>query len=579
MNNIKKLLSVIPSNRPLFFRGLTQFWSRAIYPLISIHFLTVLVQDIEGWFFEDFKSHLIMYGIFFWVFHIFVFLIRDRWRPELWPEYKKQMHYKYMKEFIYLDNVWVESIGTWRMISIIEKWFHMRSMLLTQLIESGTALLFTIVYVAYVFWWIGANFFLWFILFWIIIGVGAYLFNNKMLLARKKRVIASNMYVKYLVRIVMSKFELMQNRQQDKEMARLDGELDKQIEANKWMNPYIHRFFFWPNLLIGILRIWVFYILWAWVISGSFSFSEFVAIWASLVLLDEVMWKWLLFYKDLTKHFDIISKLWETFDTIKIEKNFDEWDEFQYTSWDMKVESMTFWYSNMTKVFDWFDLELMWGKKTALVGESGSWKSTLVKLISWYIVPESWSIYVDEQKLSSVSLKSYYSHIGYLTQDPSVFDWTVWDNLTYGMEFEWWKDEEKIKNILDQAIKNSKCEFVYDFPDGLHTEIWEKWVRLSWWQKQRLAIAKIFLKDPKIIILDEPTSALDSFSEEAITEAMHNLFEWRTVIIIAHRLQTVKQADDIILLEEGKVMERGTHEELVKLGGKYNKMLELQSWF
>jgi len=129
------------------------------------------------------------------------------------------------------------------------------------------------------------------------------------------------------------------------------------------------------------------------------------------------------------------------------------------------------------------------------------------------------------------------------------------------------------------AIKYAKCEFVYDFADGLDTEIGERWIMLSGGQRQRLAIAKIFIKDPEIIILDEPTSALDSFSEEWITEAMHNLFDGRTVIIIAHRLQTVKQADDIILLDQGKVVERGTHDELVKKCGQYAKMLELQSWF
>ena len=133
--------------------------------------------------------------------------------------------------------------------------------------------------------------------------------------------------------------------------------------------------------------------------------------------------------------------------------------------------------------------------------------------------------------------------------------------------------------ILPTIILWVCSSFVYDFPNGLETEIWEKWIRLSWGQRQRLAIAKIFLKNPKIIILDEPTSALDSFSEEQITIAMHNLFKWRTVIIIAHRLQTVKSADDIILIEDGKVKERWTHASLVRKKWIYKKMLDLQSWF
>ncbi|MCP4523899.1 MAG: ATP-binding cassette domain-containing protein, partial [Candidatus Gracilibacteria bacterium] len=190
----------------------------------------------------------------------------------------------------------------------------------------------------------------------------------------------------------------------------------------------------------------------------------------------------------------------------------------------------------------------------------------IAKLISGYITPNSGEIIIDNQKLSETSLKSYYRNIGYLTQDPSVFDGTVLENLTYALDEK--VDEIKLKDIIIQA----KCEFIYDLPNGLETEIGERGVKLSGGQKQRLAIAKIFLKDPKIIILDEPTSALDSFSEEQITKAMQNLFENRTVIVIAHRLQTVKHADRILVLENGEIIEDGNHENLVKKEGKYAKM-------
>ena len=120
-------------------------------------------------------------------------------------------------------------------------------------------------------------------------------------------------------------------------------------------------------------------------------------------------------------------------------------------------------------------------------------------------------------------------------------------------------DETHLQNIL--AL--SRCEFISDLPSGLDTEIGERGVKLSGGQKQRLAIAKIFLKNPKIIILDEPTSALDSQSEKAITQAMHQLFQNRTVLVIAHRLQTVKHADEIIVIDQGKIIERGNHQSLL----------------
>jgi ABC-type multidrug transport system fused ATPase/permease subunit len=128
-------------------------------------------------------------------------------------------------------------------------------------------------------------------------------------------------------------------------------------------------------------------------------------------------------------------------------------------------------------------------------------------------------------------------------------------------------------------IRLAKCEFIYEFEHGLETEIGERGVKLSGGQKQRLAIAKIMLKNPEIILLDEPTSALDSINEESITEALHNLFQGRTVIVVAHRLQTVKQSDIIFYIEDGKILEQGSHDTLVLQKGKYKKMLDLQSGF
>ena len=228
-----------------------------------------------------------------------------------------------------------------------------------------------------------------------------------------------------------------------------------------------------------------------------------------------------------------------------------------------------------------------------------------MKLIAGYLHPESGSISVLGNTLSETALKSYYPHIGYLTQDPSVFDATIRENLlsavnssdqlsedSYQIGNNKNKKTNKIKHhsdtwsllpdnsdILTQALRLAQCDFVFELEKGLDTEIGERGVRLSGGQKQRLAIAKIFLKNPEIILLDEPTSALDSFSEEKITEALNTLFEWRTVIIIAHRLQTVKHADDIIVIEWWQVVERGNHTELVAKNGIYHKMLELQSGF
>lgn len=339
------------------------------------------------------------------------------------------------------------------------------------------------------------------------------------------------------------------------------------------------------------------------------------------------------FYKNFTKEFSTIESLWEAIDNWPPIKGYSTGYDFKKQDKDIVIDSITYGY-NKTKVFSDFSLTLARGKKTALVGASGGGKTTLMKLIAGYLHPESGSISVLGNNLGETALKTYYPHIGYLTQEPGVFDATIRENLVSALGSFWkelstrdeetedylyaWKGSKiplislsmkkpkselsEAKEILslpqkqsdsslqkeptktteqklEKALRLAQCDFVFEMEKWMDTEIWERWVRLSGGQKQRLAIAKIFLKDPEIILLDEPTSALDSFSEEKITEALNTLFEWRTVIIVAHRLQTVKRADDIIVIEWWEVVERGNHDELVMKWWIYNKMLELQSGF
>lgn len=239
------------------------------------------------------------------------------------------------------------------------------------------------------------------------------------------------------------------------------------------------------------------------------------------------------------------------------------------------MDNISFAYLSETNVLENFSLSIAAGTKVALVWESWSGKSTVLKLISAYIKPDFGKILVDNQDLAEIKLADYYRHIAYLTQEPSVFDGTIYENLTFALD----TLPDDIDSKIRKVLLLSKCEFVYEFADGLQTEIGEKWVRLSWWQKQRLAIAKVMLKNPSIILLDEPTSALDSFNEDMISQALSNLFAGRTVIVVAHRLQTVKNSDKILYIQSGKVVEEGTHEQLISLWWLYKKMLDLQSGF
>jgi ABC-type multidrug transport system fused ATPase/permease subunit len=256
----------------------------------------------------------------------------------------------------------------------------------------------------------------------------------------------------------------------------------------------------------------------------------------------------------------------------KDDKEVSDEDEVSKIPNEEKVDRKT--------VLENFNLKIVGGEKIAFVGKSGSGKTTLVKLISGYMHPSGGKVLVDGQDLANVMLKSYYKYLGYLTQEPSVFDGTIKENMLYALGDEDLKLAKKQKRNLEQemmlALERAQCDFVFKMAKGVETEIGEKGVRLSGGERQRLAIAKLFLKNPEIIILDEPTSALDSFSEDKIAKALDELFVGRTTIIIAHRLQTVKKADRILVIENGKIVEEGNHGSLVDSGGTYSKMLSMQ---
>ena len=375
----------------------------------------------------------------------------------------------------------------------------------------------------------------------------------------------------------MNKYEILQSGEKTQELQWLNSFTQKMNIANQKMKDPIHRFFALPEGFVSLSQFLVVIYLWGNIFLWVESLSTLVWLFGVFTLLWSAISNSMDFFREFTKQFTMIEYMRDFFDTHPTVKWYDSGKDFVYTSWNIAINNVSFGYDEEWKskkeIFSWISFGIAWGKKTALVGPSGGGKSTLIKLIAWYLVPDEWTIVVDAQDLSEVSKKSWYTHVWYLTQEPNIFDGTIQENILYGM---WsWVSKERI----EEALRLSRCEFVYDLWDWLNTIIWERWIRLSWGQRQRLAIAKIFLKNPYVILLDEPTSALDSESERDITEAMNNLSTWRTVVVIAHRLQTVKHADEIILIDAWTVSERGTHQELMKQWWKYYTMVELQSGF
>ncbi len=232
----------------------------------------------------------------------------------------------------------------------------------------------------------------------------------------------------------------------------------------------------------------------------------------------------------------------------------------------IEIKDITFRYEEQESILENLNLKIEAGKMVALVGPSGGGKSTLCNLIPRFYDFESGDILIDGVSIKDVTLKSLRKAIGIVQQEVFLFTGTIRENIIYG------KPEASEEEVIEAAKKASLHNFISSLPDGYDTYIGERGVKLSGGQKQRISIARVFLKNPPILILDEATSALDNVTEYEIQRALEELSKNRTTLVVAHRLSTVKHADEIIVLTDKGIEERGTHEELMSLNGIYSSL-------
>ncbi|NRD78312.1 ABC transporter ATP-binding protein [Bacillus sp. BRMEA1] len=308
------------------------------------------------------------------------------------------------------------------------------------------------------------------------------------------------------------------------------------------------------------------------VITGDISLGTFVAFFGYLDRIYNPLRRLVnssTLLTQATASLDRVLELWnQPYDVI------DKPDASRLTNVTGEIHFQNTWF-RYDQESDWIlkdiNLTIAPGNTVALVGMSGGGKSSLISLIPRFYNAEKGKILIDGIDISDVTQQSLRSHIGLVFQDSILFSGTIRENILLG------RPEASEEEVAAAAIAANAHDFITNLPNGYDTEIGEKGVKLSGGQKQRISIARVFLKNPRILILDEATSALDLESEALIQESLDKLAKNRTTIIIAHRLSTITGVDQIIFIKDGKILETGTHEELMKQKGLYEHLFNIQN--
>ncbi len=305
---------------------------------------------------------------------------------------------------------------------------------------------------------------------------------------------------------------------------------------------------------------------------GNFEVGEFVLFQSIIIILVGRLWD---FGRNFRRFFGAIADASEMVDVFRredFEKDAPQAKPHIIQCGVIKFKQLHFSYNkdNKTLLFENFNLDIKAGEKIALVGQSGSGKTSLTKLLFRFFDPQQGSLEFDGINAKDFTLKSLRQQISLVPQQPELFHRSIKDNISLGANI----DETTLRKVAQQA----RClDFIEKLPNQFDTLVGERGVKLSGGEKQRIAIARAFLQDAPIVVLDEATSALDSLTEKKIQVAIFDLIKDKTSIVIAHRLSTILRMDRIIVLDQGKIIEQGSHQELLDLKGNYYAMWQHQS--
>lgn len=307
------------------------------------------------------------------------------------------------------------------------------------------------------------------------------------------------------------------------------------------------------------------------VAEGTMSTGSLVAFLLYLFQIIMPMTGFALFFTELQKAKGATERIIEILN-LPLEEG-QEGLQIDIANKTLRVSNVSFSYEKGEPVLKNLSFEAKPGEMIAFAGPSGGGKTTVFGLIERFYEPEDGTITIGETPINELSMLAWRSQIGYVSQESAMMGGTIRENLVYGLPETGAISDEVLWNVAEMAYAK---EFIQEFPEGLDTQVGERGVKLSGGQRQRIAIARAFLRDPKILMMDEATASLDSQSEGIVQQALSRLMEGRTTLVIAHRLSTIVDADQIVFIEKGQVTGIGTHEELSRMHGLYSEFAEQQ---
>lgn len=366
---------------------------------------------------------------------------------------------------------------------------------------------------------------------------------------------------KHLVRGFMELVVFRTNKKYDTEIE-VTKEGIKNITDAKTKIKLVHEIFFSLfELIVSVLKVVV--LAYA-VLKSDLSVGAVVTVIALLGKAYEPIAIFNVEYVDYKLNRVTVNKYINFLDTID-DANLNKGLTVKKLDGNIEFNNVTYAYNDEKKVIDNLSLKIPANKKIALVGESGSGKSTIIKLIMGLIKCDSGKILIDDQDLSTLNLNSFYDHVTYVSQEAPIFDGTLRENLIFDKKI----SDERILEVLNLVCLS---KFYEKLEDGLDTELGEKGIRMSGGERQRVALARLFFDESKIIILDEATSAMDNITEKNVMKNIVSKLSDKTIIVIAHRLETIKDVDMIYVLVDGVIKEYGKYQELLNKNGYFKKL-------